>query len=269
MAIGLVLAAHLTATEASYWLGVAGVSLFCALSGWLITTRLQAGQPLRAFYRRRATRLLPALLVMLAVTAPLLAAHHELRVRSGALMALTYTANLAPLFGVDPWTPYLHTWSLSLEEQFYLLWPVAFLAFGRRAIRPLLAVAALSLTARIVLEVVARDSPWTQWSPLTTAWPLALGCAYALTLRPLRLPAVLAWAPLRWVGVRSYGIYLWHLPLVWLVMADSRVFTWQGRLVGELLAIGAATVSWRWVERPASQISAAWAAMRVEDNTVV
>ena len=134
--------------------GFLGVDAFFVLSGFLITTLLLAeahdrgGIALRAFWARRARRLLPALacvLVAVAIYAVWLAKPDELStIRGDALATIGYFANWRAIFtSRDYWSifrtpsPLDHTWSLAIEEQFYLVWPlvVAVLvrAWSRRA----------------------------------------------------------------------------------------------------------------------------------------
>src|SRR4051812_20762995 len=117
LAVALVVAYHADVL-AGGWIGV---GLFFALSGFLITTLLVSeldttgDLDLPTFYRRRLARLAPALVVALAVS---VAWHHNL---AGCLLVLAYVANVASVFTravVPSWS-----WSLALEEQFYLLWP--------------------------------------------------------------------------------------------------------------------------------------------------
>src|SRR4051812_44258785 len=118
-AVILVIATH---SIADLPIGGVGVLLFFVLSGYLITTLLIRERDatgriaLRLFYLRRAIRLYPALIVMLVVTVALGASV------GSALMAATYTTNLFNSLGIGN-SPYGHTWSLAIEEQFYLLWP--------------------------------------------------------------------------------------------------------------------------------------------------
>src|SRR5690242_11622913 len=121
--------------------GFLGVDSFFVLSGFLITSLLLAEQDrdgrirLVAFWGRRARRLLPALLLMIAAVAIagrwLLAPDDQRLLRGDALAALGYVANWRMIYrGADYFTQTAapsvlqHTWSLGIEEQFYVLWPL-------------------------------------------------------------------------------------------------------------------------------------------------
>ena len=113
--------------------GWVGVSLFFALSGYLITSLLLGEHDrtgtvaLPAFYRRRVARLAPALLIalvgMVVIWKVWLPASSSLAV-ADALVALVYLANVLRAFSPAWMVPAGWAWSLSLEEQFYLLWPL-------------------------------------------------------------------------------------------------------------------------------------------------
>jgi peptidoglycan/LPS O-acetylase OafA/YrhL/lysophospholipase L1-like esterase len=135
--------------------GFLGVDLFFVLSGYLITTVLlrggRSGVDLRTFWARRARRLLPAMLAMLAVVVPVYAIGFASPVelttlRREALATIAYVANWQQILsGQNYWaaaigaSPLRHTWSLSVEEQFYLVWPLALVALlargGVRSVR--------------------------------------------------------------------------------------------------------------------------------------
>ena len=137
------------ARELLEWLGIFGVSVFFIISGFLITHLLlreeeQAGRfSLPRFYLRRAFRILPAYWVFVATMA--LFGWVE---RRPLVAALTFTWNYSPWR--SGWT-LAHTWSLSVEEQFYLFWPLALMLLGRRRAR----VVALALIASTPLVRVA------------------------------------------------------------------------------------------------------------------
>jgi peptidoglycan/LPS O-acetylase OafA/YrhL len=250
IAVLLVMAGHLL-IPATLGGGVVGVTLFFVLSGYLITSILVGEQRvggirLRAFYERRARRLLPALFVFLAVL--VLAGIVTFR---EALPAIAYVGNWARAGG-NLVMPVDHTWSLAVEEQFYLLWPVVLIVVGRRV--PLLVVV---IVASAVLRAVFPNDPWALAASRfdAIAWGCLLGlgvvprlpraviaiaigalvfftmygdlrvsevwgytivapAAFAVMTVLLRRPTgPLAWRPLAAVGRISYGLYLWHYPI--------------------------------------------------------
>lgn len=244
IAILLVLIGH-GLGQPGEWPSAAGVTLFFILSGYLITGRLASGQSLPRFYANRARRLLPAMLVMLAVTAPYFLSVGR---ASGwqVLEAGLYVRDItAGHLGASLYSPWSHMWSLAVEEQFYLLWPLAF-AWRWRG-RGLLVVGCLSLAVWIAAHL-AGDFPLGHFSPLTQAWALCLGCWLALRGWAPSWPSWLSARWLCWFGTRSYGMYLWHYPLM---VAATMVLPRSVALpVGVVLGVGAAVLSWRYVESP-------------------
>ena len=132
-----VLAFHLGFIDGGYL----GVDLFFVLSGFLITTLLiheketSGSISIQRFWIRRVRRLLPALLLFLIVVGLLIQIYREtssfIRIRNDMLATLLYVANWRSIFAEhDYWalfsssSPLSHTWSLAIEEQFYLLWPI-------------------------------------------------------------------------------------------------------------------------------------------------
>ncbi|WP_020143955.1 acyltransferase [Terracoccus sp. 273MFTsu3.1] len=151
LAILLVVTAHVGLPVR--WGGLSGVTLFFVLSGYLITSLLlrewdrYGSISLWRFWGRRALRLLPALLVLLAVVPLLLWATGDSRLSSypvAALATLTYVGNWVRIAGTDLGV-LNHTWSLAVEEQFYLVWPLVFIAlmrwFRAHALQVVIAVA--------------------------------------------------------------------------------------------------------------------------------
>lgn len=183
--------------------GFVGVDVFFVISGFLITglllrERAATGRiALGAFYARRMRRLLPAALVVtlatLLVSALLYGPLRFIQVLRDAAWATVSLANVN--FGFDPDgyfttttpSPFLHFWSLSVEEQYYLLWPLLLLAAAalwRRGGIPalLLLVTVGSLAASVVLT--PTGSPFAYYSLATRAWELAIGGALAWLTRP-------------------------------------------------------------------------------------
>jgi peptidoglycan/LPS O-acetylase OafA/YrhL len=208
--------------------GYVGVDVFFVISGFLITSLLlreaeQTGRiSVPRFYCRRAVRLLPAATVVLVTT--LVAARFRLPVvRLGeycrdAMSAAGYFANLRfAAIGTDylsadrPPSPFQHFWSLAVEEQFYLVWPLLILASAYlwRRRRPLAAVLGVLVAASFVLSVTetARSAPWAYFGPHTRAWELGAGALLALgAARLQKLPgAMLGWAGLALILTAATG----------------------------------------------------------------
>ena len=138
LAVVLVMGSHFNLPGFSSG-GFVGVTLFFVLSGYLITSVLVAERhaigsvSLRRFYLRRAARLLPALAVLLVVVGGSLVAMDAAGVAAaGVTSAALYVSNLAVAAGVNT-GPLEHTWSLAIEEQFYLVWPAVLLALWNSA----------------------------------------------------------------------------------------------------------------------------------------
>ena len=315
--------------------GFLGVDVFFVLSGYLITDLLAAqwarhGQlDLRGFWIRRARRLLPALAVVLVTVTAAVAVIEPGQLgalRPALAGAVSYSSNWwqalrhqSYFAGFGPPPPLRHLWSLAIEEQFYLVWPLILIAAlrtcQRRRLRAAVALAgaALSAVAMAAIYVPGGDPSRVYYgtdthasalfigAALAFAWPLrqlraaprrqarradaaglagiavlawamsrysggdgalypaglliaALGAAglVVAAASPGRIAGLLSWAPLRWAGVRSYGIYLWHWPVIALTAAVAgpeppRV--WIG-VAETVLAIGLAAASWRWIEEP-------------------
>jgi len=144
--------------------GDLGVQLFFALSGFLITRLLieeyaSSGHvDYRAFVLRRAFRILPAYYAFLAGSYVL---DHLAGARWSTGMtvsSLTYLYNYWAAAQGSPVTPLSHTWSLSVEEHFYLLWPLAFLALARKGPR----ILARGCAGLVVMVMIWRCVLWLQ-----------------------------------------------------------------------------------------------------------
>ena len=164
-----------------------GVDLFFVISGFLITTLLlrernRTGRiDLRSFYARRALRIFPAYYAYLAVVFAVQSAGAADIPARDWVAAATYTMNF---IGRPAWEVG-HAWTLSLEEQFYLLWPFALL-FGDRRSAARVAVAAISacfvlrwgvLLFRTDLLPIADTSAFTRMDSIVFGGLLALGVA--------------------------------------------------------------------------------------------
>jgi peptidoglycan/LPS O-acetylase OafA/YrhL len=316
--------------------GFLGVDVFFVLSGYLITSMLlveRAGNgriDLGRFWRGRARRLLPALalVVLFALIATSTIARDDLaRTRDDALASVVFMTNWQEIISSHSYfnafgRPSLlqHLWSLAVEEQFYLIWPLLLVGglrwLGRRRMLVLTALGALASTglmwalydpnldpSRVYYGTDTRSSTLLVGALLAFAWPatrlratasvparnlldgigvaalvgilavfwrasdyqpwlyrgglllvaICAGLLVAVAVHPAaRLGAILGCPPLRWIGVRSYGIYLWHWPIMELTRPRVDV-PWHGPLlvlvqIGVTVAIAAA--SYRYIEHP-------------------
>lgn len=216
------------------WLsgGFLGVDVFFVLSGFLITSLLlidhahRGTTVSRRFWARRARRLLPALFVLLvgvAAYAALVAPKAQLDdIRGEAFATLLYVQNWYSIVTRSlPSTPLSHTWSLSIEEQWYLLWPLllaALLWFARgRTTRVLVAIGALAACSAVLMAVlyVPRDHSRVYSGTDTRAQALLVGAVLAVLLLrrrgPVRRGARIA---LEAVGVAGLVFLAWMLGAV-------------------------------------------------------
>ncbi|MEZ5080009.1 MAG: acyltransferase family protein [Thermoleophilia bacterium] len=329
VAVAAVVVFHLGAA----WLpgGFLGVDVFFVISGFLITSLLltehRATGTIRLgrFWMRRARRLLPAVFLMMALTLTVMLALHPdevARLRGQVVAAVFYVINWHFIIVDVPYfeqfgrpSVFLHLWSLAIEEQFYLVWPLALLGLlavlGRRWIAGLVVVGiaastllgwwlwdpfadtnrvyygtdvrAVALLVGVLLALVLTPRPGFLGSRLrmvvATPGAVGLGLAFALldeqhsslyrggllavavasaaviaaaadagtlVARVLRTPVMV------WVGLRSYGIYVWHWPVIVLTTPGTDVPIDGAALavvrVVAILLIAAA--SYRWVEVP-------------------
>lgn len=289
--------------------GNVGVDLFLVLSGYLITRLLlvemqvSGGVQLRAFYLRRLWRLMPPLLLMLAlyaVFAPLAWPEYPFHVRDIAALLL-YVGNIAAITGSFP-DKLMHGWSLGLEEQFYLIWPLFMLVLWRRRqggvgvvllllyalvtgwrllnlqlgdatgtayYRPDLHSAGLilgaalavgrwecgrwALSAGVMLLALAVLLPRSSDAHLALFVPLAEIAAALLIVSVMRGEAVALWHPVAvHVGKLSYGLYLFHYPVMKYLAGQELPWYWV-LMIGAILSYALAWISYHSIERYARQ----------------
>jgi peptidoglycan/LPS O-acetylase OafA/YrhL len=178
--------------------GFIGVDVFFVISGFLISGIIfdemrSDAFSLRSFYARRIRRIFPALVLVLTVTALvgwwILLPQDMLRLGKQLLSSAAFVANFyfwfqSGYFSPDAHSfPLLHLWSLGVEEQFYIVWPLVLLLLRRRPDRifaAILVIAALSFLLNI-LTIDHHEANF--YSPLTRAWELMLGAAVAWLVR--------------------------------------------------------------------------------------
>jgi peptidoglycan/LPS O-acetylase OafA/YrhL len=317
--------------------GLLGVVIFFVLSGYLITDLILEEWKrsrflnLKNFWIRRVQRLLPALLVMLIfIMTWITLFQHSLipYIRGDVIASLFYISNWWFIFhkvsyfeSFETPSPVTHLWSLAVEEQFYIVWPLL-LTLGIRKLNQRSTLVWLTISAAIGSAFLmgglyhpGTDPSRVYYGTDTRVFSLMLGSCLAMIWPAKRLsnkspkaaiiildllgsvsllfllvmigtinqyhsflyrggmflasiasvilvasivhPAsnlskILGFKPLRWIGVRSYGLYLWQYPIIILsspsVTSDKVDFlraTWQICLI---LLISA--LSWRFIENP-------------------
>jgi peptidoglycan/LPS O-acetylase OafA/YrhL len=320
--------------------GLLGVGVFFTLSGYLITDLLLAqirnhGRILFGeFYWRRAKRLLPALYVMLALVLFYITLFQRDLLSSlpgDVIAAVLYVSNWWYIFHHVSYfnsfipSPFTNLWSLAVEEQFYLVWPLVLIVLVRFVrSRYVQVILTLALAAASALAMALIYKPGTvpnlvYYGTDTRAFALLIGAALAFLWPSTQLPTlhpagrdavnllgfaglglfvwmvlftneyetfvyrggmvllafgtalavqaltipdgllshILGIAPLRWLGVRSYAIYLWHYPII--VLTASL----QNRIHNVLLydavilvaSVGLAALSWHFVENPIRRLT--------------
>ena len=239
LSIVLVLFSHLAPTADSPFptvvqrlaprFGSYGVDVFFVISGFLITLLLfreekRTGRvSLRAFYERRAFRILPAYLAYLGFMLLLtLSGAVYLRPINWAA-ALTYTTNFLPHFGDESvWLG--HTWSLSVEEHFYLLWPPSLVLLGSKRARSLLIL--LFATTPLIRGLIwGMHNDWLDIEKVTVARmdTIAAGCLLAYLVTQ---PRGLRW--MSWLERRGTVVFL---VAVMVVVASACLLSHSGKYV--------------------------------------
>ncbi|WP_240159714.1 acyltransferase family protein [Paenibacillus aceris] len=316
--------------------GLLGVGIFFVLSGYLITDQLIAHWKqykrldLKDFWIRRARRLLPAMFTMLAFVALWLSLFDQARLialKGDFLSAALYFNNWWLIFhkvsyfeSFGPPSPIGHLWSLAVEEQFYLIWPLVLTILLRivpqrgkiflialigatasalimailyapgmdpsrvyygtdTRIFALLIGAALSviwpsqsitanisrrsrnildLTGGIGLVIIILMMGWTnEYGDYLYYGGLVLlsiisAIVIAVLAHPLsRLARLMGCSPLRWIGVRSYSLYIWHYPII---ILSSPTVDNSSSILRMIVQFGVslllAALSWKYIEEP-------------------
>lgn len=317
--------------------GYLGVTIFFVLSGYLITDLLvnewekYGAIDLKSFWIRRFRRLIPALLIMLILIGfwiTLFQRSFLIGLRSEILAATFYVSNWfyvvqdhSYFTKFSPPSPLQHMWSLAVEEQFYIIWPIVMiisLRFVRQKEKLAIGIMGAAIVSAIAMAIIftpGEDPSRVYYGTDTRAFSLLIGASLAFVWpsRKLKLNItyeekkvldgagvisfillllmfmfmheegpflyyggmffasivtailiativhptsimgkILSFKPLLWVGVRSYGIYIWHFPLVVLMGADTNgaeVSLWKTSLI-IVLTFLLAELSWRFVEDP-------------------
>ncbi|WP_137128945.1 acyltransferase family protein [Rhizobium sp. FY34] len=302
--------------------GFVGVDVFFVISGFLISRIIFDGInkgnfSIVDFYDRRIRRIFPALFVMFFLTLAFSVVTMfpaELEKAKGAVVfSAIFSSNIYLYFNVNYFdgssilNPFLHTWSLSVEEQFYIFFPLFIYLIRNLNRNSQIGIILLVLTVSFILCVAETYSNASAAFYLVQyrAWELLIGSILALgVIPPVRSPSIneaigiggltaigvsvllfteeipfpglaaaapclgaaaiiysgsnaqtvvsrlLGLTPLRFIGLISYSLYLWHWPLRALYYAGVGVPYGIGKIIMLLVALVIATASWWFVERP-------------------
>lgn len=313
--------------------GLIGVAIFFVISGYLITDQILIQKQrfgkldLKDFWIRRARRLLPAMFCMLlfvAIWLLFLDPNRLLHLQGDYLSSLFYVNNWWLIFhqvsyfeSFGPPSPIGHLWSLSIEEQFYLLWPLLLLLTHRRGrlflfilIGAIASAAAMAFLyepgadpSRVYYGTDTRMFGLLIGAALAVVWPSyklkqtvarssrysmnAIGAAGLLALIYMmysmneydawlyrggflmlsiitavviavlahpasRLGKIMGVRPLKWIGVRSYSLYIWHYPIIVLTSPANQASAPNVYLVVVQVAASfvLAALSYKFIEEP-------------------
>jgi len=181
--------------------GFIGVDIFYVISGYLISSLLmreleeKGTVDLSAFYARRIKRLLPSavlvfLVTIFAVTA-VYSPHETRAATSSSIASLSYLSNFWFALNATDYLnatssedPFLHSWSLAVEEQFYLIWPIIFFLmwkFKNRKRAVLIGLSCLTIVSFVCgLVVIQWNQPWAFFMSPLRAWEFSLGAIVLL-----------------------------------------------------------------------------------------
>lgn len=329
LAVIMVLAYHLKMPFAKS--GLLGVTVFFVISGYLITGILineieeSGGVDLKNFWLRRIRRLLPAVLSMAVVMIFVSAVVNRVVFTKGCHDLLS------AVFGYNNWwqifrkvsyfenagapSPFTHCWSLAIETQFYLIYPILLILLSKARNRGKVFAAVTAVLAMIsvvlmgVLYSPDGDPSRVYYGTDTRAFSLLIGAlaaiqkeyhiikvklrgklwavigsisvliligmmmlissyssflyyggqaivsvlaafvVYAVTVSRSLLNIILDSSILKWIGDRSYSIYLWHYPIIVLMSGGKRA-AWWIVILEVVLSVGFAELSYRFIETP-------------------
>lgn len=329
LAVIMVLAYHLKMPFAKS--GLLGVTVFFVISGYLITGILineieeSGGVDLKNFWLRRIRRLLPAVLSMAVVMIFVSAVVNRVVFTKGC------NDLLSAVFGYNNWwqifrkvsyfenagapSPFTHCWSLAIETQFYLIYPILLILLSKARNRGKVFAAVTAVLAMIsvvlmgVLYSPDGDPSRVYYGTDTRAFSLLIGAlaaiqkeyhiikvklrgklwavigsisvliligmmmlissyssflyyggqaivsvlvafvVYAVTVSRSLLNIILGSSILKWIGDRSYSIYLWHYPIIVLMSGGKRA-AWWIVILEVVLSVGLAELSYRFIETP-------------------
>lgn len=329
LAVIMVLAYHLKMPFAKS--GLLGVTVFFVISGYLITGILineieeSGGVDLKNFWLRRIRRLLPAVLSMAVVMIFVSAVVNRVVFTKGC------NDLLSAVFGYNNWwqifrkvsyfenagapSPFTHCWSLAIETQFYLIYPILLILLSKVRNRGKVfaavtaALAVISVVLMGVLYSPDGDPSRVYYGTDTRAFSLLIGAlaaiqkeyhiikitlrgklwavigsvsvliligmmmfissyssflyyggqaivsvlaafvVYAVTVSRSPLNIILGSGILKWIGDRSYSIYLWHYPIIVLMSGGKRA-AWWIVILEVVLSVGLAELSYRFIETP-------------------
>ncbi len=329
LAVIMVLAYHLKMPFAKS--GLLGVTVFFVISGYLITGILineieeSGGVDLKNFWLRRIRRLLPAVLSMAVVMIFVSAVVNRVVFTKGC------NDLLSAVFGYNNWwqifrkvsyfenagapSPFTHCWSLAIETQFYLIYPILLILLSKARDRGKVFAAVTAVLAMIsvvlmgvlyspdgdpsrvyygtdtrafslligalaaiqkeyhIIKVKLRGKLWAVIGSISVliligmmmfissyssflyyggqaiVSALAAFVVYAVTVSRSPLNIILGSGILKWIGDRSYSIYLWHYPIIVLMSGGKRA-TWWIVILEVVLSVGLAELSYRFIETP-------------------
>lgn len=329
LAVIMVLAYHLKMPFAKS--GLLGVTVFFVISGYLITGILineieeSGGVDLKNFWLRRIRRLLPAVLSMAVVMIFVSAVVNRVVFTKGC------NDLLSAVFGYNNWwqifrkvsyfenagapSPFTHCWSLAIETQFYLIYPLLLILLSKAKNRGKVfatVTAVLAMISVVLMGVLYSpdgDPSRVYYGTDTRAFSLLIGAlaaiqkeyhiikvklrgklwavigsisvliligmmmfissyssflyyggqaivsvlaafvVYAVTVSRSPLNIILGSSILKWIGDRSYSIYLWHYPIIVLMSGGKRA-AWWIVILEVVLSVGLAELSYRFIETP-------------------